>query len=158
MRDHIIYQFERERIEAMDSSHFLATFDINKLPTQEARHLFGRVHFMLGGYDCHPDELYVIPEVRRFTRQLHEQWPYWLYFCSLDDQSLKAFYVSLLDSVECIRLGDSGICHARFNIGELVEFLVADLTNADALCLRYGVKEGPRLQRATDVLRYFNLM
>jgi hypothetical protein len=30
-----------------------------------------------------PQELYSIPEVRKFYQHLHRVWPYWFFFCDL---------------------------------------------------------------------------
>lgn len=147
----------RAEIEAMDCSRLTRLMAPASMSAFQLREMYGNVVFFVDGYDAHPEELYVIPEVRRFMRQWHQMQPNWLYFGSLRDDFLKTFYVSLLESAECVRYGNSGLCSARYNIGELVNYLAADMTQADALSITSGVKDGPRLKRATAILRYFQL-
>jgi hypothetical protein len=56
-----------------------------------------------------------------------------------------------------MRIGNAGLCRARFNRGELINYLGTDMTNADELCLKVGIGDAERLKRATAILRYFQL-
>ena len=38
----------------------------------------------------------MIPEIRRFYAAFHEAWPYWLYFCNLDTDTLRAMMMCCL--------------------------------------------------------------
>lgn len=155
--DLIVYQISRERIEALDCSHVLTTFDPHTLGPDRLRQLFGRVLFCIQGYDTHPDELYSIPDVRRFVREWHERSPLWLFFGSLQDDSLKIFYMSLLDSLESLQVDRMGLCRVVYDTGELNRLLADDLAHAEALCERLGISGPDRLKRATEVLRYFQI-
>ena len=73
----------------------------------------------------------------------------------LADDSLKTLYLCLLESVEHIPVGSAGLSRVRFQTGEMMDLLAADLTHADVLALKAGVSEADRCQRAREVLRYF---
>ena len=151
----IIYRISRAQVEAMDCSAVLRDFDAERLTAEQLRAMRGRISYRLEGYDAHPDDLHMIPDLRRFVRQWHELSPDWLFFGSLRDEGLKTFYLSLLESVEQVPVGSAGLYRPRFQTGEMMDLLAADLTHADVLSLKAGISETDRCQRARDVLRYF---
>ena len=155
--DLIVYQISRARIEAMNCSHVVATFDFNRSPREFQVSGLGRVMFVIEGYDAHPDELYTIPSVRRFLRQWHQMSPVWLYYGSLADDSLKVLYLGLLETLECVQIGGAGLCRTTYNTGELLNLLAADLRHADELYVRHGISPAQRLRRARETLEYFGL-
>jgi len=156
--DLVIYQISRSRVESMDCSHLLQQFDLHSMAAEEATSLFGRVMFCVEGYDAHPDELHVIPDVRRFLRQWHELCPYWLFFGSLDNDNLRVFYLGLLESLACVQVGSAGLSQTRYDTGELASLLAADMTHADAVCIQLGISSGKRLKRANEILKYFQVI
>ena len=66
--------------------------------------MMGSLVFGVDGYDSDPRELHVIPEVRRFYAAFHEAWPYWLYFCNLDQDGLKMIVCCCLKSFTAIKV------------------------------------------------------
>lgn len=155
--DLFIYEISRGRIEAMDCSHAVREFDPGVHSRIRLRERFGRVLFCVGGYDAHPDELYVIPEVRAFVRQFRALCPNWLFYASLHCESLKTMYLSLLDSVESLQLVREGRCRVTFETGELVRVLTEDISHADELAIRAGLTEAQRLKRVMQIVEYFGL-
>src|SRR6266516_775160 len=88
--DLIFYQFSRSKVERIDFSHFLSVYARDKLPTgRRLRAMMGSLVFCVEGYDGDPREVHIIQEVRRFYAAFHQDWPYWLYFCNLDQDGLK---------------------------------------------------------------------
>ena len=88
--DLIFYQFSRSKVERGDFGHFLSLYAPDKLPTgRRLREMMNRFVFCIEGYDSDPREIHLIPEVRRFYSAFHEAWPYWLYFCNLDVDTLQ---------------------------------------------------------------------
>lgn len=51
--------------------------------------MMGAFEFCVEGCDDDPREIHSIPEVRRFNAAFHEAWPYRLYFCNLESDTLK---------------------------------------------------------------------
>ncbi len=154
--EHILEKISRREIETMDCSAVLRRCAAGQ-PPADLRSMFGCVTFFLDGYDAHPDELWVIPEIRRFVRQWHELSPNWLYFAALDTEDLATLYLALLDSVQCIPQGGAGLCHTRYDTGELIDVLVTDVVQANALCHRLGFSDDQRSERIRAVMRYFRL-
>ena len=58
--------------------------------------MLGGQVFALDGYDHYAREIYAIPEVRRFYAAFHRAWPYWLYFCDLNQDALKTMVMCCL--------------------------------------------------------------
>ncbi|MBK8858994.1 MAG: hypothetical protein IPN11_15330 [Opitutaceae bacterium] len=123
----------------------------------DLREQFGRIFYRFSGYDDCTDELYAIPEVRRYLRRWHELQPYWLFFGSFEDATLKLLYLALLDSVDCFQFSKEGVACACFDLHTMTTILAEDLDRADQLCERIGVSPAKRLQRAKQALHYFGL-
>ena len=71
-------------------SHCLSLYAPDKLPTgRRLREMMNSMVLCVEGWDDDPREIHSIPEVRRFYAAFHEAWPYWLYFCNLDRDTLK---------------------------------------------------------------------
>ena len=152
----IIYPISRSQVEAMDCSAVLWDFDVDRLTPLQLQAIAGRICYRLEGYDAHPEDLHLIPDVRRFVRQWHELDRSWLFFSALGaDDGLRTLYLALLESVEHVPVGTAGLFRVRFQTGEMVGLLAADLTNADALAVKAGFSEADRCQRARAILGYF---
>lgn len=147
----------RSEVEAMDCAGVRTRLDAMGQTTEHLWRAHGRVTFSLAGYDAHPDEIYMIPDIRRFLAQWHELAPDWLFWGSLHDESLQLLYFGLLHSVECLQLNATGICRVRFDRGELRRLLRADWALADACCARLGLSVAERERRARDIMTYFQL-
>jgi len=154
--ERFLFRIPRADVEAMDCSSVERHFAVGRLTPAELKAMFGCVTYRFDGYDAHPAELFMIPDIRRFVRQWHELSPHWVYLGALDGDNLSALYYSMLDSVECVQRGGAGLSTARYDTGELARLLAADLEQADALRVRAGITEAQRWKRATDVLRYFH--
>ena len=156
-RELLHYQIPRTAIEAMNCTDAVHRFDPTQVERDELRALCNRVTFVLAGYDCRSEEPFLIPEIRRFVRQWHALRPNWLYFTTLENDNLSTLYLSLLDSIESVQSGSAGLCITRFNTGELMDVLVGDLMQADALASKLGFSEAQRAEQTRAVLRYFRL-
>jgi hypothetical protein len=89
MSDLILYQFSRDRVEAGDATDFLSRFNRCSLPTgKKLEVMMNGMALMIDGYNHDHREIYAIPEVRAFYKQLWKGWPYWLFFCNLDSENL----------------------------------------------------------------------
>ena len=60
----------------------------------------GRMSVDIGGYNADPQELFEIPRVRGYILQMNVLWPYWMFFLSQADDSIKVIESSLCDSNE----------------------------------------------------------
>ena len=156
--DLIIYQFSRLRVEQGDFSDFLRRFAAPRLPAgPKLKAMMGRMLFCIEGYDVDPREIYLIPEVRRFYAAFHSAWPYWLYFCDLNQDGLNAMAVCCLNSFASITRDGQIRCGVEYDPLELVRFIGQDFSHMNLMCERAGLSEADIYERTRQVFKYFQL-
>jgi hypothetical protein len=72
----------RDEFERLDLSGCLQVLDSLIESRERAMRFRDRVDFAVDGYNDDPRELFEIPEVRTFVRELDAKWPYWFFFLS----------------------------------------------------------------------------
>ena len=156
--DLIFYQFSRDKVERGDFTHFLSLYAFDKLPTgRRLRQLMNSMVFCIEGYDDDPREIHDIPEIRRFYLAFHQAWPYWLYFCNLETDTLRAMVLCCMDGIVSIKVdGDPmvGVEHDRLSI---LLFLQDDFPHMNQICDRGEMFERLIYDRSKAVFEYFNL-
>ena len=155
--DLIVYQISRETVRSGEHAHVLTTFDPSTLGNATVRDMAGRVVFFFSGYDSHPDEIYAIPEVRKWIRSWLHQWPYLVHFASLQSDVLKVIYMARLDTLTMSRRSEAALCEVQFNPIELVRLLMADLRSAELLALTAGTSPVDVALRRDEVIEFFGL-
>jgi hypothetical protein len=156
--DLIVYEFSRFKVERGDFSHFLSQFALEKLPTgRRLRMMMNSILFCIQGYEQDEREIHCIPEIRSFYRTFHEQWPYWLYFCNLDDDNLKIMTLCCLDSFIAVKRDGNTMTQAEFDGQELLAFLSRDFAPTNLVCERAEMFEDRIEQRTKAILEYFRL-
>ena len=156
--DLIFYQFSRSKVERGDFSHFLSLHAPDKLPTgRRLRAMMGSMVLCVEGYDHDPREIHTIPEVRRFYSAFHEAWPYWLYFCNLDVDTLRTMTVCCLPSLTAVKVDGSPQVQVEYEPTEFLEFLALDFAPMNAMCERAQMFEQLIYERTKKVFEYFEL-
>jgi hypothetical protein len=152
----IVYQFSRDKVERGDFSAFLATFGTDRLPTGPAlAGLQGGLIFAVEGYDDDDREIYAIPEVRRFYASFHRAWPYWLYFCDLNQDRLKAMVMCCLPTVTAVTRHGHSAVGVQFDQLELLHWLGAHFGQMNAMCDQAGLSERAIYDRTKAVMEFF---
>jgi len=158
MSDLVFYRFSRASVETLNFSDFLTQCSPGTFPV--GRELAARMDTLIctiDGYETHPDELHSIPEVRRFYSAFRRVWPYWLYFCNLDDDTLKVMVFSCLETLSTAKVAGQTRCVVELDPRELVYFIKSGFPPMNALCLRAGLSELAIYGRTKDVLEYFDI-
>ena len=156
--DVIFYQFSRSKVERGEFSHFLSLYAPDKLPTgRRLRLMMNSMVFCIEGWDADPREIHTIPEVRRFYRAFHEAWPYWLFFCNLDVDTLRAMVTCCMDSLASIKVDGQPQVGVECNPVELLRFLSGDFTPMNLICERGQMFERLIYDRSKAVFDYFGL-
>jgi hypothetical protein len=156
--DLIFYTFSRSKLERGDFNHFLERFAFDKLPT--GRRLRGMMNCILctvDGYDHDPREMYSIPEVRRFYSAFHESWPYWLYFCNLEQDGLKTMVTACLSTFTAVKVDGQPTVGVQYDTLQLLDFVSRDLAPMNLICKRAGMFEDRIEQRTRAIFEYFGL-
>src|SRR2546429_3454045 len=114
--DLICYEFSRSKLERGDLTHFLKLYAPDKLPAgQPLRDMMNSMVFCVEGYDDDPREIQIIPEVRQFYSALHAAWPYWLYFCNLDQDGLKMMVCCCLNNFTALKVDGRPDCATEYD-------------------------------------------
>ena len=158
MSDLIVYQFSRDRVEAGDAKDFLSRFGNSKLPKgKKLEAMMNSVALMIDGYNHDPREIYAIPEVRAFYKQLWEVWPYWLFFCNLDSENLMMMVMCCLESLDALKVKGQSQVKVSISPLEVVQFISGGFVPMNEMCERAGMSERQIFDRTKAVFEYFNL-
>jgi hypothetical protein len=157
-RDLIFNQFSRAKIERADFSHFLSRFALDKLPTgRRLREMMDCVVFCVEGYDHDPREIHSIPEIRTFYRAFHDAWPYWLYFCNLDQDTLKTMVLCCLETFVALKVDGQPDVKVECQPLEMLDFIRRDFALMNLICERAAMFEDRIEQRTKAIFEYFAL-
>ena len=74
----IVHAIAREEIEAGNVRNLIGSFVLQRGPKQ-LRNTAGRCIFAVMGYGAEEEEIYLIPEVRRYFQGVTDLWPHWLF-------------------------------------------------------------------------------
>ena len=113
--------------------------------------------FCVEGYDDDLRDIHCIPEVRRFYAAFHAAWPYWLYFCNLEVDTLKAMLPGCLREITAIKVDGRAGVGVQFDPLELLHFIPQDFAPMNLICERGGMVERGIYDRAKRVFEYFDL-
>lgn len=115
------------------------------------RRFQGRVSVSFDGFNDDPREIYEIPEIRRFCADLDAQFPYWLYFLSTADSSLKMMAFCLC------KVEKRGPGLVMLNNTDLGHFLYSHFAAMNDLFHQHSLDEATNRVVSDTVLKYFNL-
>ena len=156
--DAVFYQFSRSKVERGDFSHFLSLYSPDKLPSgRRLRQMMNSFVFCIEGWDDDEREIHSIPEIRRFYSAFHEAWPYWLFFCNLDTDTLRTMTMCCMNSLTAIKVDGSPQVQVEYEPMELLQFLARDLNHMNAMCDRGEMFESLIYDRSKAVFEYFGL-
>jgi hypothetical protein len=138
--DLILYQFSRTKVERGDFSHFLDRFALDKLPTgRRLRGMMNNMVLCVDGYDDDPREIHGIPKVRRFYAAFHEVWPYWFYFCNLEEDGLKTMIAVCPSTFTAIKVDGQPKVGVQCDPVELLHFIGRGFAPMNSICERAGI-------------------
>ena len=156
--DLILYQFSRSKVERGDFSPFMSLYGPDKLPTgRRLRDMMNRFVFCIEGWDSDPREIHSIPEVRRFYSAFHEAWPYWLYFCNLEVDTLRAMTMCCLPSVNTMQVDGRTQVAVNCDPLDLITFIKRDFLPMNLMCERAEMFERGIFDRTKAVFKFFGL-
>lgn len=154
----IVYQFSRYKVERGEFRHFLSLYGPEQLPAgKPLRRLMNRFLFCVEGWDLDPRETHCIPEIRKFYTAFHAAWPYWLYFCNLDTDTLRAMVTCCLPEVTTLQRDGHSAVQVTCDPLDLVHFLRDDFGPMNAICERGQMREQDIEARTMKLFAYFGL-
>ena len=94
--DYIVLQIPQEAIQNCDTSEYVSLLNGATDSLQSFESAFQRYVFLISGYDNDQRELYQIPEVVSFIKDLNSKLPFWLYFVNTSDKRFFSWMIACL--------------------------------------------------------------
>lgn len=123
----------------------------------ELKALMGVFAPLVAGYNDDPREVYVIPEVRKFWRTFHEQWPYWLFFFVAQKEVMAPMMWCRMDSFTVLNMDGKENCAVQFDKREVVKILSNDFGYMNELCNRAGMTDAECYDRTAEIFKVFDV-
>ena len=153
--DLIFYQFSRSKVEQCEFSHFLSLYAPDKLPEgRRLQEMMNMMMFIIEGWDDDPREIHMVPEIRRFYSAFHDAWPYWLYFCYLDLDTLKAMTMCCLPSVNTMQVDGRTQVAVNCDPLDLLKFIKRDFMPMNLMCVWLKTCAEPGTQSRAGIEPY----
>jgi hypothetical protein len=76
----------------------------------------------------------MIPELRHFYSAFHRAWPYWLYFCNLETDTLRAMTICCLPEMTTLQVDGRPKVAVTFDPLVLLKFLKQDFLAMNLIC------------------------
>lgn len=140
----------QREVEQLDAVRILQRLRLENLPHgPRLAGMLGSLNFRLEGFDWAQDPLHLNPASRRFCREWHSLWPHWLYFCTLENQTLWRL-------LQCCRVPPPTVPGPARNF-ELLRLVMADFVPLNTLLARAQIPEAIADKRRQEVFDYFRL-
>ena len=94
--DNTVLQIPQEAIQNCDTSEYVTLLHGATRSLQQFEAAFQRYVFLISGYDNDQRELYQIPEVVSFIKDLNSKLPFWLYFVNTSDKRFFSWMIACL--------------------------------------------------------------
>ena len=141
--DHIVLQISQENIKDCNTSEYVTLLHGATGTIQSFEVAFQRYVFLISGYDDDPRELYQIPEVVSFIKDLNSKLPFWLYFVNTSDKKFFSWIIACLCQAMSLDQDEETI-YADFNAdayNDLIEYQFRNIVK-----LMSGLEMGESIQ------------
>ena len=147
--DYVGIVVSRQEAESLDIAPTLNVLESLLYDAETVRMFQGQVGLSFHGYDADPRELYQIPEVRQYLASLDSKFPYWFYFLSTDDETLKMIAFCLCRTREI----DAGLAYP--DPADMQAFFLSHIDALNQLFDRYSLVEAINEEISGLVANYF---
>ena len=156
--DAVMVTFSKAQVRHCKTAHFLKQFGPDALPDGPAlAAMMGKFQFLVEGYDDDPQEIYAIPEVRKFYLHFHRVWPYWFYFCDLNTETLTMMTMCVLPNLSGFKRLGQPQAAVEYDPMDLIRFIQKNFVPLNTMMERAGMSETDIYNRTRDVFFYFGL-
>ena len=147
----------KEDVESLNQAPFLRRFGADKLPRgKNLAAMMGTLTFSLMGYEDVKDEIYSIQPARDYYKELLRVWPYWFFFCDLENEGLMTMTLCVLDSIVAAKRDGEAYGYVRYSPPELAAFLRSGFVGMNDICELAGMSEPQIALRSERVMAYYN--
>ena len=138
--DYTILQIPQEAIQNCNTSEYVALLHGATGSLKSFETAFQRYVFLISGYDDDPRELYQIPEVVSFIKDLNSKLPFWLYFVNTADKRFFSWMIACLCRAMSLDQDDETI-YADFDAGAYNDLIEYQFRNIVKLMTGLGMGE-----------------
>ena len=157
-KDAIVIMFSKEQVRQRKLAHFLKTFGPAALPEGPAlARMMGCFVFLVDGWNDDPNELYAIPDIRKFYQHFHEVWPYWFFFCDLHSETLRMMTFCLLPNLTGYKRAGEQFAKVEYDPMDLIPFIQKNFSPLNIMMERAGMSERDIYDRTKEVFLYYGL-
>ncbi len=156
--DAIAVMFSKEQVRQRKLAHFLKTFGPDALPDgPELAAMMGKFQFFVDGWNHVPEEIYAIPEIRKFYQHFYDVWPYWFFFCDLHTETLQMMTFCLLPNLKGFKRVGEPKAGVQYDPLDLVRFIEKNFAPLNAMMERAGMSEMDIYDRTREIFLYYGL-
>ena len=138
--DYIVLQISQEAIQNCDTSEYVTLLHGATGSLQSFEVAFQKYVFLISGYDEDSRELYQIPEVVSFIKDLNSKLPFWLYFINTSDKEFFSWMIACLCQAMSLDQDDETI-YADFNADAYNDLIEYQFSNIVKLMSGLGMGE-----------------
>ena len=139
--DHIVLQISQRNIQDCDTSEYVTLLHGGATGSlQSFEEAFQKYVLLISGYDDDHRELYQIPEVVSFIKDLNSKLPFWLYFINTSDKKFFSWMIACLCQAMSLDQDEETI-YADFNADAYNDLIEYQFSNIVKLMSGLGMGE-----------------
>ena len=138
--DYIVLQIPQEAIHNCNTSEYVTLLHGATVSLQSFELAFQKYVLLISGYDEDQRELYQIPEVVSFIKDLNSKLPFWLYFVNTADKRFFSWMIACLCQAMSLDQDEETI-YADFNADAYNDLIEYQFSNIVKLMSGLGMGE-----------------
>ena len=138
--DYIVLQISQSDIKDCNTSEYVTLLHGITGSLQSFEDAFQKYVLLISGYDDDPRELYQIPEVVSFIKDLNSKLPFWLYFVNTTDKRFFSWMIACLCKGMSLDQDEDTI-YADFNADAYNDLIEYQFSNIVKLMSGLGMEE-----------------
>ena len=138
--DYIVLQISQSDIKDCNTSEYVTLLHGATDSLQSFEEAFQKYVFLISGYDDDASELYQIPEVVSFIKDLNSKLPFWLYFVNTADKKFFSWMIACLCKGMSLDQDEDTI-YADFNTDTYNDLIEYQFSNVVKLMSGLGMGE-----------------
>lgn len=148
LTDFLLVVISGQQIKSKDFQPIIST--LNRLfdDNETVKYFFERVDIGVSDYDDDPRELWDIPEVKTYLKQLDKLFPYWFYFLSTSGVGLKMITNCCVDTIKV------SATQVLAEPASMEKFINSHFISMNEICTKVGITEKENIERSDRVLNY----
>lgn len=154
MKTIIIHEISAEEIAKKDIKPFIDRFgSLASASADEILRMCDSLVVSVHGYDLDTRELYLVPEVRAYFKELVSWWPYWLFVGKVEADSFAIPLLCLTESLDSVTVDGRSEVSALFDVKEMADLLIELFPWMNQLCDKADLGDCYIERRTTAILR-----